>query len=429
MIDIIIPTMWFASEFEKTLESYVKHPNVNKIIIIDNNKNNNPQFPILKHKKIDVISYGRNIYVNPAWNEGVSRSTSKIIGIINDDIIVSSEIFDMISNFDLHNGDLIGVNLRGYQDNYKIDDYINTKEEIIKLNYDDQNPIGSQAWAFGICMFMLRTSYSKIPNLYQIWYGDDYLAQHSKNIFAINTNKIKGKISETLTKFNDPNCDVSKRIELDSKNLLRFNHFKNSNNWDIPSNMIKMYESQRKTLALSKNIFETEYERAKKTPSDINQNVHILYELAKECKTVVELGVRTGVSTRAFLNSDVDLLSIDIVKNDQVQQLFDKAKSHNKNVRYIIDNVLNIEINEVDMIFIDTLHTYNQLKQELKLHGNKSKKYLVFHDTYTFGLIGEDGIDKKGLLTAIIEFMIDNPHWKFKTFKTINNGMTVLERM
>jgi predicted O-methyltransferase YrrM len=278
-------------------------------------------------------------------------------------------------------------------------------------------------------MFMLRTSYSKIPNLYQIWYGDDYLAQHSKNIFAINTNKIKGKISETLTKFNDPNCDVSKRIELDSKNLLRFNHFKNSNNWDIPSNMIKMYESQRKTLALSKNIFETEYERAKKTPSDINQNVHILYELAKECKTVVELGVRTGVSTRAFLNSDVDLLSIDIVKNDQVQQLFDKAKSHNKNVRYIIDNVLNIEINEVDMIFIDTLHTYNQLKQELKLHGNKSKKYLVFHDTYTFGLIGEDGIDKKGLLTAIIEFMIDNPHWKFKTFKTINNGMTVLERM
>jgi hypothetical protein len=424
MIDIVIPTMWFSEKIEKSLELYVSQPSVNKIIIIDNDRNRNPNFSVLKHKKIEVISYGRNIYVNPAWNEGYFRSSAPILAIINDDIEVSSEIFDMVSDFNLQPGDLIGVNLRGRQDNYKIDDYIDTSEEIVKLNYNNKQPIGGQAWAFGICMFMLRETYTPIPNLYQVWYGDDYLAQKSRNVYAINTNKIKGKISETLTKFNDPDDDISKRIELDSKNLLKFNHFRNKENWDIPANMISMYESRRK----SKNIFALEYKQATVLPSDINENVHILYELAKECSTVIEMGVRTGVSTRAFLNTDVELISFDIVLNNGVKRLFEAAQSIGKKVRYINENVLYIEIDEVDMIFIDTLHTYEQLSAELRLHGNKARKYLAFHDTYTFGLKGEVGSDNKGLLSAIIEFMMNNPHWKFKVHKTNNNGMTVLER-
>ena len=32
------------------------------------------------------------------------------------------------------------------------------------------------------------------------------------------------------------------------------------------------------------------------------------------------------------------------------------------------------EISDVDLIFIDSEHTYGQLKCELTLHGNKSKK-------------------------------------------------------
>ena len=428
MIDIIIPTMWMSNNFENSLKTYSLHPQINKIIIIDNNKNNRPSFEILSNNKIELVSYGRNIYVNPAWNEGYLRSKSRIIAIINDDISVSPEIFNMVLNHNLQQGDLIGVNLRGYQDNYKIDDYINTKEEIVKLNYIDSMPIGGQAWAFGICMFMLRETYQLIPDLYQVWYGDDYLAQRAKNVYAINTNKIKGTISETLKKFDDPNSDVSKRIELDSKNLIRFNHFKNGSNWDIPHNMIKMYQAQRNNLSEPIDIFQKEYQWAKTNPSDINENVHILYELAKECKTVVEMGVRTGVSTRAFLNSDVQLLSFDIVLDDTVKELFTLAQNRGKNVQYIEADVLNIEIESTDLLFIDTFHTYEQLSQELKLHGNQAKKYIAFHDTHTYGLSGENRIDRKGLLTAIIEFMVNNPHWRFKIHKTNNNGFTVLER-
>lgn len=432
MIDIVIPTMWMTDDFDKALEVYTKHPQINKIIIINNGKSNTPDYEILNHSKIELVSYGRNVYVNPAWNEGYLKSSSKILAIINDDIKVSPDIFDMVVNFDLKKGDLIGVNLRGYQDNYKIDDYIETKEEIVKLNYDASKPIGGQAWAFGICMFMLRESYQTIPQLYQVWYGDDYLAQKSKNVYAINSNKIKGKISETLKKFNDPDSDISKRIELDSKNLLRFNHFKNKENWDIPRNMVKMYEVQRlqkNKPVIEKSIFQSEYEWATKTPSDINQNVHILYDIAKECETVVEMGVRTGVSTRAFLNTDVKLISFDISLDAGVQRLFNLAKKQGKDVQYIKENVLDIEIDECDLLFIDTLHTYEQLKQELKFHGNKAKKYIAFHDTHTFGLRDEIGNGRKGLMTAIIEFMTINPHWVFHIHKTNNNGLTVLKRV
>jgi hypothetical protein len=432
MIDIIIPTMWMAKTTSAALKKYCSNKNIGKIILIDNAKNSRPADfdEISAHSKIEVVSYGRNIYVNPAWNEGFYRSTSDIIAIINDDIIIEDDVFELVIKQDLQPGDLVGVNLRGFQDNYKIDDYIDTREEIVKLKYDRNSPIGGQAWAFGICMFMHRKTYKVIPSVYQIWYGDDYLAQNAKTVYAINSNRIKGNISETLKKFNDPNSEISKRIELDSKNLLRYDHFHNAKNWDIPKNMINMYESQRKTIEQNEieDVFEAEYQRAKNTPSDINQNLHILYDLAKECETVIEMGVRTGVSTRAFLNTGVSLISFDIVKNDEVEILFRLAKSKGKNAQYVIDDVLKIEIQETDLLFIDTLHTYEQLSQELKLHGNKAQKYLAFHDTHTFGLSGEVGNDRRGLLPAIMEFLSSNPHWKVKTHRTNNNGMTVLER-
>ena len=342
----------------------------------------------------------------------------------------------MIGDFSLESGDLVGVNLRGRQNNYRIDDHIDTAEEIVQLNYDDTKPIGGQAWAFGICMFMLRESYHEIPTLYQVWYGDDYLAQRSKRVYAINSNKIKGTISETLTKFRDPDSEINRRIELDSKNLLACDHFKNSRDWDIPQNMINMFGQQRmakqnlvkKSEDKKINVLDQEYHWARTMASDINENVHILYDLAKDCKTVVEFGVRSGVSTRAFLASDVELMSFDIVLHPKVHELFRTAQSQGKSVQYIKANVLDIEVEPMDLLFIDTLHTYEQLTQELALHGNKAKRYLAFHDTYTFGLQGEDGRDRRGLLTAIIEFQIKNPHWRFRIHKTNNNGFTVLER-
>jgi hypothetical protein len=166
-------------------------------------------------------------------------------------------------------------------------------------------------------------------------------------------------------------------------------------------------------------ILQTEYVIACNTESDINKHLPKLHELAKECSSVVELGVRSGVSTRAFLCLDVKLRSYDLYKDETVADLFNKASSLNRDVQYIVENTLTAEIESADMMFVDTDHTYQQVSQELKLHADKIKKYIAFHDTQTYS---------SEVLAAIVDFMMKNREWEFHYFTRENNGLTVLKR-
>ena len=46
-------------------------PSIGEILIYDNDPDNAPNDPIFKHPKVNCVSFGKNIYVNPAWNMGV----------------------------------------------------------------------------------------------------------------------------------------------------------------------------------------------------------------------------------------------------------------------------------------------------------------------------------------------------------------------
>lgn len=169
--------------------------------------------------------------------------------------------------------------------------------------------------------------------------------------------------------------------------------------------------------------------------SDIKEHLPLLASLAHECKHVTEMGSRFGDSTRAFLTTDATFRAYDLELVDTVKELFYNAKNAGKDVEYIQADTRNLEIEETDMLFIDTWHSGDQLRQELKLHGNKARKYLAFHDTQTYGLVDESWNKQRkiypgeGLLPPIIDFVIENPHWKFKIHRTNNNGLTVLERV
>ena len=240
-IDIVTPTMWKADTFTLALEKYCEYSSVNKIYLIDNNHLERPKSNILNHPKIKIISFGRNIYVNPAWNEGYYQSKADVICLLNDDVIVDQDLFDQVSNLDMSEIDIIGTKVRGSIDNFHIVDHPDGEEGLIKMNVDKTQPIGGQAYAFGICMFIKRSSYKVIPTLYQIQFGDDYLIQKCKNIYAFKTNKIKGEISKTiveLDKCKDSTTEqfkssLSKRIQLDTHNAYHYGHFKNGKNWDI----------------------------------------------------------------------------------------------------------------------------------------------------------------------------------------------------
>tara|TARA_Y100000385_G_C12867559_1_gene540014 strand:+ start:72 stop:638 length:567 start_codon:yes stop_codon:yes gene_type:complete len=183
-------------------------------------------------------------------------------------------------------------------------------------------------------------------------------------------------------------------------------------------------------------LIDNAYNFARYQKSDIHEHIPVLYELGLECDHVTEMGVRTGNSTRAFLKTDAALRSYDLKLDKRMVEIFNEAVKADKDVEYIAGDVLTLDIEETDLLFIDTWHCYAQLCKELELHGNMARKYLVFHDTFTYGLRNESGQDPEpgsepyqGLLPAIIQFIIKNPHWRFKEFYMNNNGLTVLERV
>lgn len=178
--------------------------------------------------------------------------------------------------------------------------------------------------------------------------------------------------------------------------------------------------------------------KAKKTPSDINEHIDTLYNLALECEHITEMGVRNVVSTWAFmLRNPKKLVGIDLHTNDNVLI----AKEAYPKWEFIQADSTKIEINPTEMLFIDTLHIYTQLKKELNIHAKNVSKYIVLHDTNTYGFVDEPTDwqtpeimenylveNKKGLQPAIIEFLNENKEWYLYKEYTNNNGLTILKR-
>jgi hypothetical protein len=173
-------------------------------------------------------------------------------------------------------------------------------------------------------------------------------------------------------------------------------------------------------------------------PSDINELLPTLKKYAAQCEHITEMGTRYVVSSWALLAGmpkelvcyDI-LIGLDInIFNPRIEEL--KAAAHEASINFTFKqaDVLSIDIVETDMLFIDTYHEYNQMKNELALHGNKARKFLAFHDTTTFGEKGETFKEPVtvGIWPAIEEFMLENPHWSIAEKLEFNNGLTVLKR-
>lgn len=184
------------------------------------------------------------------------------------------------------------------------------------------------------------------------------------------------------------------------------------------------------------------YEYQKNIQSDINEHMQTLFEYGQYCETIIEMGTRMGSSIYAFAYAKPKkLVSIDIDPFPHSNELKEACTAEGVEYEHIIGSTLELEIPEVDMLFIDTEHSYLQLKSELAKHGNKAKMYLAFHDTTTFGhtdssSYGDQGLrtkegeeEKHGLVPAIEEFMLANPHWTIDLIKTNNNGLTILKRV
>lgn len=179
---------------------------------------------------------------------------------------------------------------------------------------------------------------------------------------------------------------------------------------------------------MSENL-EQIYNRLCNTPSDINEHLPTLKEYASECNHITEMGVRYIVSTYALLmGKPKKMISYDIM--DCNWQPVRELVKDDTDFSFLIGNTLKIDIEPTDLLFIDTLHNYNQLSGELQRHADKVKKYIVFHDTTSFENVGEsyNGTKELGIWPAIQEFVQSNPKWSIHRRFTNNNGLTIIKK-
>jgi len=163
-------------------------------------------------------------------------------------------------------------------------------------------------------------------------------------------------------------------------------------------------------------------ERCEQT-TDINEHLPLLRSLAAQVDHVTEFGVREGNSTIAFAVARPQMLiSYDI---NPIPFLLEALLAHT-GFRFIRANVLNVQIEPTDLLFIDTYHSCEQLRFELARHADKVRRFIVLHDTEAFGETGEDG-NKPGLAGAVKEF-VEQGVWQIHSELKNNNGLTVLAR-
>jgi hypothetical protein len=170
MFTVIVPTMWKYPPFYEFLSDMLMMPSVGEIFIIDNNPDERPNLPILSHKNIRIETFGRNIYVNPAWNYAVPLSKYDRICLYGDDLIFDLKLFHrMIPHISPVRG-VFGIS-PGVVDT--IQKPVSTGEIEIQHSptpYNFRDHLG-----FGMLMFMHKTNWIPIPDGLDLFWGDNFI--------------------------------------------------------------------------------------------------------------------------------------------------------------------------------------------------------------------------------------------------------------
>ena len=119
--------------------------------------------------------------------------------------------------------------------------------------------------------------------------------------------------------------------------------------------------------------------------SDTSEHLPTLRRLAGQCDTVAELGTWNGNSAIAMMMGEPKkLISVDInecIWRDRLEMM---AGFFGIDLDIRIEDSRTVDLPDVDMLFVDSDHTYQQVHAELSAHIDKVGAYLVFHDVLSF---------------------------------------------
>ena len=171
------------------------------------------------------------------------------------------------------------------------------------------------------------------------------------------------------------------------------------------------------------------YEQKCNEDSDIFQHLPTLRKYAEQSDRIIELGVRSIVSTWAFLiGMHKWMISLDIKHPSKyldydpngcnLELVYEIAKENGIYFEFIEGDSVTTELPVCDLMFFDTLHTREQLTKEVVAHSGSVQKYMIFHDTVSY----------ENELMPVIRMVEDTGNWHIEETYLNNNGLIIMKR-
>ncbi|MCH9626745.1 MAG: hypothetical protein S4CHLAM2_03730 [Chlamydiales bacterium] len=202
---------------------------------------------------------------------------------------------------------------------------------------------------------------------------------------------------------------------------------------------------------LAQEIEARYQESCEDTRSDIYEHLPPLKQLASECSSVAEIGIRSVVSTWALLcglseaassHKTYTRIELDLPPYQALSRVKTAAQTAGITYNFWLSNDMTINLPPVDLLFIDSLHTYCHLMHELEKFSPQVSRYIVLHETHGPWSARDDlkysgdfseydpSIDrsKKGVWAAVVDFLSHHPEWCLYENRKNKNGLTVLKR-
>lgn len=423
---VVIPTKSNFNGLSALVEQLMRDKKIVKIVVVADGKETYQQLDFLP-AVVTKLYVERGTGIHAMWNLGLALAQpGSHVFFVNDDVSLADNcVSDLVAALD--NDETIGL--------------VSPQYAQVKLTQDVESRTtcrGVYDGTGGMAGFAMMLAGDLVPFFVfnqdmKWWYGDDYLVDWTWKIArrrCVITARTSCLHFHSQTIFKSPPDDFAAIVENDKV----------------------IYEQLTEKLDNSLPLIaELEFmnlpAQTHRGAVDIHEHMPTLRNLANQCRHVTEFGTRYGISTVALICGQPDkVVSYDINSGffepykSEVEAL---AQTAGVNFQFVEGDVLGVDIEETDLLFIDTYHTYNQLTKELNKHNSKVKKYIVLHDTvtygtrdekpYQYGVVSEQltGLQRsrEGLWMALEDFLEANTDWKVKEHYENNNGLTILERV
>ena len=414
-VDVVIPFKYYLSGLVNLVYQLSQDKKVNKVIIVCDGQEAYESvegFPFSGNVITTMVPSG--IGIHRMWNLGMQLSEKdNHIAFINDDVSLGDNCMTTLSDaLDANLG--VGLVCPNYSDKQMLEDVVSTTT--CRGRYDGEGGIA------GFCFVLSKDCKNgwRFDERMRWWYGDDdivnwvNLIENKQSVIVANAS-CKHEHSATINTF--PPDNFTAIVE---KDRVVF-----ENKWS------------EKEIAFMREI-------KNRFPQDIIEHLDTITKYASQAEIVTEFGTRYGVSTLALLRGNPkSVVSVDLNK-----KFFDRFESSTNSFAelcgvdftFIEADDLKIDIEPTDLLFIDTWHTYAQLSAELKRHAKNVNRWIILHDTVSFGDKDETAYSdakvskkvksstKQGLNAAVKEFLNSNKDWFMVEHYENNNGLTILEK-